>query len=127
MRQGICLISRLPDGVGTRADICELIKDSAYTVENIPENQLNSIVSGALDRLHYEKDPCVKYDADKKLWIYLHKNRTIDFSGWKDPDSALPNNLENNSFNVFMKKPSPISVENLEFQPPQKVIKTNDT
>jgi len=36
-------------------------------------------VSGALDRLHYEDDPCVKYDSDKKLWIYLHKDRTEEY------------------------------------------------
>jgi hypothetical protein len=37
-----------------------------------------------LDRLHYEKDPCVKYDLQKKLWIYLHKNRTIDYPPWNE-------------------------------------------
>ena len=41
-------------------------------------------MSGALDRLHYEKDPCVKYDLQKKLWIYLHKNRTTDYPAWND-------------------------------------------
>ena len=107
--------------MGTRADICELIKDSAYAVDNIPENQLNSIVSGALDRLHYEKDPCVKYDAEKKLWIYLHKNRSIDFAGWKDTDSTLANTNENNSLNIFGKKPSPTPIESLDTSAPKKV------
>lgn len=37
--------------------------------------QVNTVVSGALDRLHYEKDPCVKYDIGRKLWIYLHRDR----------------------------------------------------
>lgn len=61
---------------------------------------MNSIVSGALDRLHYEQDPCVKYDAERKLWLYLHKYRRIDFEGWKIPfSSEEPNTLENNSFN----------------------------
>ncbi len=45
---------------------------------------MNNIVSGALDRLHYEKDPCVKYDLQKKLWIYLHKNRSLDYPPWKE-------------------------------------------
>ena len=26
--------------------------------------------------MHYEKDPCVKYDVNRKVWIYLHRNRT---------------------------------------------------
>ena len=34
------------------------------------------VVSGALDRLHYEEDPCVKYDSTRRLWIFLHRNRT---------------------------------------------------
>ena len=55
--------ARLEDGVGTRLDICDLLKDSQYINENISENKINNIVSGALDRLHYQKDPCVKYDS----------------------------------------------------------------
>ena len=43
--------------------------------------QVNTVVSGALDRLHYEKDPCVKYEVNRKLWIYLHRNRTQEEFG----------------------------------------------
>ena len=43
--------------------------------------QLNNAVSGALDRLHYEKDPCVRYINSKKLWIYLHRGRTEEEFG----------------------------------------------
>ena len=42
---------------------------------------ISDIVSGALDRLHYEDDPCVRYDSDKKLWLYLHRDRTLDSKG----------------------------------------------
>lgn len=45
------------------------------------EPQVNTVVSGALDRLHYEKDPCVKYDIGRKLWIYLHRDRTEEEFG----------------------------------------------
>ena len=48
-------------------------------------SQLNNAVSGALDRLHYEKDPCVRYDSARKVWIYLHRGRSEeDFGecGW---------------------------------------------
>ena len=38
-------------------------------------------MSGALDRLHYEKDPCVRYDAPRKVWIYLHRGRTEEDFG----------------------------------------------
>lgn len=45
------------------------------------EFQVNTVVSGALDRLHYEKDPCVKYDIGRKLWIYLHRDRSEEEFG----------------------------------------------
>ncbi|KAK8994638.1 hypothetical protein V6N11_045713 [Hibiscus sabdariffa] len=70
--------ARLPDRVGTRADICVLLRDSQYIVEEISDDQLNQVVSGALDRLHYELDPCVRFNAEKKLWFYLHGDREED-------------------------------------------------
>ncbi|XP_013413602.1 nuclear factor related to kappa-B-binding protein-like [Lingula anatina] len=68
--------ARLPNGEGTRADICELLKDSQFLSPGVSDAQVNTVVSGALDRLHYEKDPCVKYDVNRKLWIYLHRSRS---------------------------------------------------
>ncbi|XP_051960536.1 nuclear factor related to kappa-B-binding protein isoform X2 [Xyrauchen texanus] len=67
--------ARLPNGEGTRAEICELLKDSQFLAPDVTSAQVNTVVSGALDRLHYEKDPCVKYDIGRKLWIYLHRDR----------------------------------------------------
>jgi hypothetical protein len=75
--------ARLPDGIGTRADICQLVRDSQFIVETISDSNISSLVSGALDRLHYEKDPCVKFDIELKLWIYLHRQRGLDYSGWR--------------------------------------------
>ena len=72
--------ARLPNGEGTRADICQLLKDSQYIQEDIfnndKEGNLNSVVSGALDRLHYETDPCVRYYPKRKEWLYLHRARS---------------------------------------------------
>ncbi|NXX27077.1 NFRKB protein, partial [Nicator chloris] len=68
--------ARLPNGEGTRAEICELLKDSQFLAPDVTSAQVNAVVSGALDRLHYEKDPCVKYDIGRKLWIYLHRDRS---------------------------------------------------
>ncbi|CAA6654843.1 unnamed protein product [Spirodela intermedia] len=68
----LCLVrdaaARLPGSIGTRLDICTLIRDSQYLVEHVSDAQVNSVVSGALDRLHYEQDPCVQFDGDRKLW-----------------------------------------------------------
>ena len=94
--------ARLENGVGTRLDICDLLKDSQYINENISESKINNIVSGALDRLHYQKDPCVKYDSHHKLWIYLHRNRTLDYPGWKkmknnDDINIVSESVENKS------------------------------
>eukprot|EP00347_Sterkiella_histriomuscorum_P019150 403342755 len=96
--------SRLPDGVGTRADILELIKQSQWLkFEDTDATTLNNIVSGALDRLHYEDDPCVKYDSDRKLWLYLHKNRTIDYLDWQPQSySERPNTMDFNSLNPYL-------------------------
>ncbi|KAI4356105.1 hypothetical protein L6164_000152 [Bauhinia variegata] len=75
----LCLVrdaaARLPGSIGTRADVCTLIKDSQYIVEDVSDAQINQVVSGALDRLHYERDPCVQFDAERKLWVYLHRER----------------------------------------------------
>ncbi|KAI5074304.1 hypothetical protein GOP47_0010265 [Adiantum capillus-veneris] len=75
----LCLVrdaaARLPGGIGTRADVCSLIRDSQYIVEDVSDAQLNQVVSGALDRLHYERDPCVRFDGDRKLWVYLHTDK----------------------------------------------------
>ncbi|XWS55749.1 hypothetical protein CRYUN_Cryun09bG0027300 [Craigia yunnanensis] len=70
--------ARLPGGMGTRADVCVLIRDSQYIVEEISEEQLNQVVSGALDRLHYEHDPCVQFNGERRLWFYLHGDREED-------------------------------------------------
>ncbi|XP_066595888.1 nuclear factor related to kappa-B-binding protein isoform X3 [Prorops nasuta] len=72
--------ARLPNGEGTRADICQLLKDSQYIREQTDnddkEGYLHSVVSGALDRLHYEADPCVRYYPRRKEWLYLHRARS---------------------------------------------------
>lgn len=75
----LCLVrdaaARLPGNIGTRADVCTLIRDSQYIVEDVSDAQINQVVSGALDRLHYERDPCVQFDGERKLWVYLHRER----------------------------------------------------
>ncbi|KAH8244647.1 hypothetical protein KR026_004906 [Drosophila bipectinata] len=68
--------ARLPNGEGTRAEISELLKCSQYVNPQAADNVLQTIVSGALDRMHGGQDPCVKYDARRKIWIYLHRNRS---------------------------------------------------
>lgn len=52
--------ARLPNGEGTRADICELLKSSQYISPDAQDSVLTTIVSGALDRMHTEHDPCVR-------------------------------------------------------------------
>lgn len=94
----LCLVrdaaSRLPGSIGTRADVCTLIRDSQYIVEDVTDAQVNQVVSGALDRLHYERDPCVLFDGERKLWVYLHREReeedfeddgTSSTKKWKRP------------------------------------------
>ncbi|KAI7747518.1 hypothetical protein M8C21_016720 [Ambrosia artemisiifolia] len=94
----LCLVrdaaARLPGSIGTRADVCTLIRDSQYIVEDVTDTQVTQVVSGALDRLHYERDPCVQFDSERKLWVYLHRERededfdddgTSSTKKWKRP------------------------------------------
>ena len=84
--------SRLPAGEGSRADIVTLLQvatptldfcisclsqDSQYLAPGTDPSSLTTMVSGALDRLQNEVDPCVKYDSGRKTWRYLHHHRTL--------------------------------------------------
>ncbi len=123
--------ARLPEGVGTRADICDLLKDSQFINERVSDMQINNIVSGALDRLHYEKDPCVKYDLQKKLWIYLHKNRTIEYEPWnehlKKHGLSSTGDPLNNSFNNVNSKKNLLYEHNEERSVAEESKKNKET
>eukprot|EP00347_Sterkiella_histriomuscorum_P021659 403333211 len=74
--------ARLPDGVGTRTDVAELVKDSQFIAEGLSDYYISQTVSGGLDRLSAEEDPSVRFDPSSKLWIYLHGKRTLDSTKW---------------------------------------------
>ena len=83
---------KLENGFGTRYEICTLLKESQYVNPEAKEKKMSQVVSGALDRLHYETDPCVKFDPEKKLWTYLHLDKKIeDFqqSNYLDDDLEM--------------------------------------
>ena len=72
-------LARLPNGEGSKADICKYVTHSQYcNLEGVVDNPaaLTTVVSGALDRLQGETDPCCKYYTDRKIWKYLHKGRS---------------------------------------------------
>lgn len=89
----LCIVrdaaSRLPKNRGTRAEICELLRDSQYLRDGATFQQLNTVVSGALDRLHYETNAPVQYDAETKEWCYLHNHYGLD--DFEIPEWALAN------------------------------------
>ncbi|KAI4368805.1 hypothetical protein MLD38_017319 [Melastoma candidum] len=109
----LCLVrdaaARLPGSIGTRADVCTLIRDSQFVVEDVSDAQVNQVVSGALDRLHYERDPCVQFDSERKLWKYLHREReeedfeddgTSSTKKWKRPKKDLTEQSDQGSITV---------------------------
>lgn len=109
----LCLVrdaaARLPGSIGTRADVCTLIRDSQYIVEDVSDAQVNQVVSGALDRLHYERDPCVQFDGERKLWVYLHREReeedfeddgTSSTKKWKRQKKEAPESSEQGTVTV---------------------------
>ncbi|KAI3423612.1 uncharacterized protein J3R85_010805 [Psidium guajava] len=109
----LCLVrdaaARLPGSIGTRADVCTLIRDSQFVVEDVSDAQVNQVVSGALDRLHYERDPCVQFDGERKLWKYLHREReeedfeddgTSSTKKWKRPRKDAPEQSDQGTVTV---------------------------
>ena len=96
-------VARLPNGEGTRSEICEMLRDSQFLAPEASNVTLNSVVSGALDRLHYERDPCVRYDSHKKSWVYLHRDRTQEQFGMCN-SSAIQHMRESihPSINIFL-------------------------
>lgn len=109
----LCLVrdaaARLPGSIGTRADVCTLIRDSQFIVEDVSDAQVNQVVSGALDRLHYERDPCVQFDGERKLWKYLHREReeedfeddgTSSTKKWKRPRKDAPEQFDQETVTV---------------------------
>ena len=68
--------ARFPEGVGTRVDICVLIMDSQFFVEDAKPEAIKQCVISAMDRLRYQKDSCVTYNWDTKMYSYRHKGRT---------------------------------------------------
>ncbi|KAJ4764145.1 Kappa-B-binding protein-like nuclear factor [Rhynchospora pubera] len=95
--------ARLPGSIGTRADVCTLIRDSQFIVDDVADEKVSEVVSGALDRLHYEQDPCVKFDSERKLWVYLHREReeedfedegTSSTKKWKKPKKEAPESTQ---------------------------------
>ena len=67
--------ARFPAGVGTRADLCILFRDTQYLVEDADLEQVSQCVGSAMDRLRYQKDSCVSYNLETRMWTYLHKER----------------------------------------------------
>jgi CTP synthase (UTP-ammonia lyase) len=56
-----------------------LANKAVVEIDYIDSEKLNNIVSGALDRLHYESDPCVKYDSERKLFLPFYLNKKFMF------------------------------------------------
>ncbi|GKD89127.1 nuclear factor kappa-B-binding-like protein [Tanacetum coccineum] len=80
----LCLVrdaaARLPGSIRTRTDVCTLIRDSQYIVEDVSDAHLSDIVGKALDRLHYERDPCLQFDGGYEVMGLLHREREeVDF------------------------------------------------
>ncbi|KAG9396545.1 Nuclear factor related to kappa-B-binding protein, NFRKB [Carpediemonas membranifera] len=70
--------ARLPDGYGTRHDVIMLVRNSQFFMaDQTGEGALAQTVGGALDRLHGEPDKFLEFDAEDRVWTYLHHNRLM--------------------------------------------------
>jgi nuclear factor related to kappa-B-binding protein len=67
-----------------------LVRDSQYVNPASTHALVAQVSSGALDRLHVERDPCVHFDNELRLWTYLHRLRTpAEFGRSHLPSSTL--------------------------------------
>lgn len=109
--------ARLPNGEGTRTEICELLKSSQYISPTASEAVLQTIVSGALDRMHTENDPCVRYDSKRKIWIYLHRSRSeIEFERMHQQFQGVSKHKKKNSRKSKGKISTPQTPENASIE-----------
>jgi hypothetical protein len=49
-------------------------------------------------------DACVKYDSEKKLWIYLHVDRNQEYPGWGEDGEEYMEKLEKENHMKFLKR-----------------------
>jgi len=76
-------VARLDGQAGSKVQVCGKIKESQYLVTTLTEQQIQNWVGGALERMQAEKwDPAVTFDMDRKLWVYLHADRTVE--NWRE-------------------------------------------
>lgn len=70
-------LARLPGGVGTRLDVASLVLQSQYLAPEITDvSQVAQPVASAFDRMQLEYYASVRYDADLRLYIYVHRQRS---------------------------------------------------
>jgi hypothetical protein len=68
-------LARLPQGVGTKADLQVVVMDSQFVNQDVTAAVLSSAISDSLDRLSAVSDPAASFHAMSRLWSYLHRNR----------------------------------------------------
>lgn len=66
-------ISRLPNGEGSKAHVCELLKASQYLV---PGSVMHGVVNTVIERLQKVAEGCVYFDPRRKVFVYTHRART---------------------------------------------------
>lgn len=66
-------ISRLPNGEGTKAQVCELLKASQYLV---PGSVTHGVVNTVIERLQKVAEGCVYFEPRRKVFVYTHRART---------------------------------------------------
>ena len=80
--------------------------DSQYIAPGVTQQLCISAISGSLDRLSAEKDPCVRYDCHYKLWVYLHSGRPRDSPKWQlQIDGELKKAFDRTNEKYLMNKP----------------------
>lgn len=87
--------ARLPNGEGTRAHICELLKASQFV---IPGSVLHVVVNAVIERLQKEAEKSVWIDPRRKNVVYAHRGKTeADFK--RQQSTLVPRIVPNRTIN----------------------------
>lgn len=66
-------VARLPNGEGSKAHVCEMLKASQYVVQG---GAMQVAVNSLLERLQSDSDRCVYFDPRRRVYVYAHRAKT---------------------------------------------------
>ena len=79
-------------------------------MHDIDLSALTTTVSGALDRLQNEAEAPVMFDTARKLWVYRHRDKTLDQLSSISDEAAAARHQRQRTKRKFKLDPDPVPV-----------------